>query len=192
MKRLCVVVAALTLSLSSYVAQANEFKPQIDEYFTNNIQSWLNSPVVIDAVKAQNAKHAGLSESDIEKLDTQWRAEAKSGQGPLISETLSSSLSKFLKNKKDISKETITEIFVMDNKGLNVGQSDVTSDYMQGDEAKWKKTFGTGKDTAFIDEVEFDESSQKFQTQISSTLVDPSTQKPVGAITIGLNVENLM
>ena len=31
-----------------------------------------------------------------------------------------------------------------DNKGLNVGQSDVTSDYWQGDEAKWKKSYKMG------------------------------------------------
>jgi uncharacterized phage infection (PIP) family protein YhgE len=33
---------------------------------------------------------------------------------------------------------------VKDNKGLNVGQSDVTSDYWQGDEAKWKKSYKMG------------------------------------------------
>jgi hypothetical protein len=33
-----------------------------------------------------------------------------------------------------------------------VGQSDVTSDYWQGDEGKWQKTFGTGDANAiFVD-----------------------------------------
>jgi hypothetical protein len=45
----------------------------------------------------------------------------------------------------------ITEMFVMDAKGLNVGQSDVTSDYWQGDEAKWQKTYGAGPGVVFVD-----------------------------------------
>ena len=78
----------------------------------------------------------------------------------------------------------------MDNKGLNVGQSDMTSDYMQGDEAKWQKTFSQGAGVMFIDEVEFDESSKAFQSQASVTIVDESG-KPIGAITVGVNVEKL-
>jgi len=79
----------------------------------------------------------------------------------------------------------------MDFKGLNVGQSAVTSDYMQGDEAKWQKTYQAGADALFIDEVEFDDSTQSFQTQMSATVVDPATGEAIGAITIGVNVEKL-
>lgn len=79
----------------------------------------------------------------------------------------------------------------MDAKGLNVGQSDVTSDYMQGDEAKHQKTYVAGPKSTFIDEVEFDDSSQTFQTQISRTIIDPADGKAIGAITVGVNVENL-
>ena len=79
----------------------------------------------------------------------------------------------------------------MDAKGLNVGTSDVTSDYMQGDEGKWQKTYLVGPDATFIDEVEFDESSKTFQSQVSTTVVDPATGKAIGAVTIGMNVEKL-
>jgi serine/threonine protein kinase len=47
----------------------------------------------------------------------------------LIDSLLKNELSAFLAKKKAESKGLLTEIFVMDNKGLNVGQSDVTSDY---------------------------------------------------------------
>ena len=79
----------------------------------------------------------------------------------------------------------------MDNKGLNVGQSDVTSDYWQGDEAKWKKTFLVGPNAVFIDKVEEDESTQQFQSQVSLSIVDPATNIVIGAITIGIDVEVL-
>ena len=86
----------------------------------------------------------------------------------------------------------VTEIFVMDNKGLNVGQSDVTSDYWQGDEAKWQKTFLAGADAVFIDAVEFDESTQTFQSQLSLPVVDPQSGDVIGAVTIGVNVDTLL
>ena len=70
----------------------------------------------------------------------------------------------------------------MDMKGLNVGQSDVTSDYWQGDEAKWQKTYGVGPSAVLIDEVEFDDSSQTYQSQVSIAVV---------AVTVGVNVEML-
>ena len=80
----------------------------------------------------------------------------------------------------------------MDDKGLNVGQSDVTSDYWQGDEAKWQKSFSAGPGAIFVDKVEKDESTQTFQTQISIAIVDPSSNKVVGAVTVGVDVEQLM
>ncbi|WP_211228880.1 hypothetical protein [Thalassobaculum salexigens] len=151
----------------------------------------MSDPTVIEAVKAQNAETAGLSEAEIDALDKQWRAEAEAGSGPLIDKVLAGKLSAFLKEKKAASNGLYSEVFVMDAKGLNVGQSDVTSDYMQGDEDKWQKTYPVGPDAVFIDEVEFDDSSGQFQSQVNATVVDPATGQAIGAITIGINVEKL-
>ncbi|GHD54523.1 hypothetical protein GCM10017083_32150 [Thalassobaculum fulvum] len=172
-------------------AAANDFAPQITKLMNEQIKPWLSDPAVVDAVKAQNAKTSGLSDADIDKLDKQWRAEAKAGGGPLVNEVMGNALSAFLKGKKDGSGGVYSEIFVMDAKGLNVGASDVTSDYMQGDEGKWQKTYPVGPDAMFIDDVEFDESSKTFQSQVSGTVVDPATGQPIGAITVGINVEKL-
>lgn len=192
MKTAATILAAILLAASVSSADANDFKPQIEAFFTKNVKAWLTDPAVIDAVKAQNASHASLDAAQIEALDQQWRAEAKAGGGDLVGRVLSNPLSGFLKGRKQAHDQAITEIFVMDNKGLNAGQSDVTSDYMQGDEAKWQKTYGSGKETLFIDDVEFDDSTGAFQSQVSSTVVDPSTGQPIGAITVGLNVEQLL
>ena len=76
----------------------------------------------------------------------------------------------------------------MDGKGLNVGQSDVTSDYWQGDEDKWQKTFLAGAGAVHVSEVEFDESSQTYQSQFSMPIVDPATSTVIGAVTVGVDV----
>lgn len=187
------MLAAVAVALlgSTAAVSANDFAPQITKELNERIKPWLGSPAIVDAVKAQNAKTAALGAAEIDKLDKQWRAEAKGGGGPLVNEVRAHPLSAFLKAKKDASNGVYSEIFVMDAKGLNVGMSDTTSDYMQGDEGKWQKTYPVGPDAVFIDEVEFDDSSKAFQSQVSTTVVDPATGKPIGAITIGINVEKL-
>lgn len=80
----------------------------------------------------------------------------------------------------------------MDNKGLNVGQSDVTSDYWQGDEAKWQKTYAVGPDALVIGKREYDRSSQKFLIQVSVPAVDSASKTPIGAATIGVSLVQLI
>lgn len=191
--QLSAAVAAAVLAFAGIAApaDANEYEPQIRAAFESQIKPWLGDPAVVEAIKQQNQKTAGLSDADIEGLDQEWRAQAKAGGGPMIEEVLSAALSDYLKQKKGQIGAVVTEMFVMDAKGLNVGQSDVTSDYMQGDEAKWQKTYQAGADAIFVDEVEFDDSTESFQSQISATVTDPATGEPIGAITIGINVEEL-
>jgi hypothetical protein len=84
-----------------------------------------------------------------------------------------------------------TEIFVTDSVGLNVAASDVTSDYWQGDEAKFTESFGAGPGAVHLGEIEFDESTQMYQSQVSVPVLDPESGAPIGAATFGVNVELL-
>ncbi len=181
-------VAAISLAAP---ASAEVHVAPMKELAGSKVKAWLQSDAVVSAVKAQNAANAGLDEPGIIKMDKQWRAETKSGSGPLIDKVLNNALSAYLKKIKAESQGLYTEIFVMDNKGLNVGQSDVTSDYWQGDEAKWKQTFAVGPNAVHISDVEEDESTQTFQSQLSVSIIDPKTGKPIGAVTIGVDMEAL-
>tara|TARA_E500000318_G_scaffold41310_2_gene39387 strand:+ start:2909 stop:3523 length:615 start_codon:yes stop_codon:yes gene_type:complete len=190
MKKMLNGLAALALTMTfAMPAAANDFEPQIKEFYNSTVKAWLTDPAVIEAIKAQNAETSGFDAAKIDALDKQWRAEAKTGSGPLVDKVSGDALSTWLKKKKEEAGGKIAEAFVMDAKGLNVGLSDLTSDYMQGDEGKHQKTFGAGPDAVFIDEVEFDESSGAFQSQLSATISDGG--KPIGAITVGVNVEKL-
>lgn len=182
---------ALAVGLAVSPASANEFRPQLEALMAQDVQPWLADAVVIDAIKAANDRHAALTEAEIEGLDQQWRSEVDAGSGPLMDDVLTSELSAFLSERKTEMDGKVSEMFVMDNRGLNVGQSDVTSDYWQGDEDKWQKTFQVGPDAVYVDEVEFDDSAQAFLSQISRTIVDPATGEAIGAITVGVNVEAL-
>ena len=162
----------------------------VTEYVKSQVMTWINDPVIINAVKAQDAKNASISQADIDALDKKWRAEVEQSAKPTIDAVLSNDASKFLQDKKTAAKGVITEIFVMDDKGLNVAQSDATSDYWQGDEAKFQKSYGVGPDALFVDAAEKDESTQKFQAQASFTLKD-ETGKPIGAVTVGVSLDDL-
>lgn len=190
--RLVAAISAAALLIAGTAFAQEQHVPKAKAWAEQTARAWMKDPLVIDAIKAQNAKHAGLTQDKIDALDKQWRAETKAAAKPLINEVLGNALSAYLKKKEADSKGLVTEIFVMDNKGLNVGQSDVTSDYWQGDEGKWQKTFKVGPDAIFVDKVEQDESTQKFQTQVSFSIVDPAGGAVIGAVTIGLDVETLM
>lgn len=194
MYRRIVTVAAVFfgLAVGASTAQGEEaYVAEVKKYISGNVLPWLNDPVVVNAVKAQNTKHAALAEAEIIKLDKEWRSQVDAPSKPLIDSVMKNELSTFLGAKKADSKGLLTEVFVMDDKGLNVGQSDVTSDYWQGDEAKWQKTLKAGPDAVFVDKVEKDESTQQLQIQVSVSIKDPESGKVIGAVTLGINVDQL-
>jgi len=117
--------------------------------------------------------------------------EAESIDQPFIDEVLEKPLSVYLADVQNASGGLFTEIFVMDAKGLNVGQSDVTSDYWQGDEAKWQQTYSAGEGAVHISEQEEDDSTQTLQSQVSVPVVDPESGDVIGAVTFGVNVDSL-
>ena len=191
MRIISFAMGAAAAALMFGAAAANEFEGPIKSLANSQIKGWIQDPMIVSAVKAQNQKHASLSKADIMRLDKQWRREVGGGNRPLISKIMSNALSNFLKQKAEASQGLFSEIFVMDSKGLNVGQSAVTSDYWQGDEAKWKKTYLAGASAMHIGGVKKDESTQAFQSQLSLPVVDPADNSVIGAITIGINVEQL-
>ena len=188
MKRLILHVAliGLTLGVSSAMAAGHEAK--ITKYFDANISGWLKAPQIVLAVSQQNLNHHGLTAKNIANLDFRWRGEKDAGGGELMNSKLNNHLSSFLRGVRSASNGVIVEIFVMDNKGLNVGQTDPTGDYMQGDEAKWLKTYRMGPFARFIDDVEEDGGKNISQTSAS---IANEKGREIGAITIAIDVDKL-
>jgi len=167
---------------------ADSHETKIKAYIESDVRGWLMSEEIINAVDQQNIDHLGMTENDISKLDRRWRTEKLRGGGTLIDSRMKNDLSAFLRGIKAASGGVITEIFVMDNLGLNVGQTDGTGDYMQGDEAKWQKTYPVSAFAVFIDEVEEDGGINVSQTSLT---VARDNSARLGAITIGINVDAL-
>jgi len=190
MKRivLAAALAAAAFSITSVPAFADGHEAKINAYIESNISGWLGSDEIVAAVDQQNIDHFGITAAEIERLDQRWRKEKKRGGGSLISSIMGNDLSAFLRGIKAASGGVITEIFVMDNVGLNVGQTNGTGDVMQGDEAKWKKTYPVSAKAVFIDEVEEDGGVNVSQTSLT---VSRANGFRLGAVTIGINVDAL-
>lgn len=180
----------LWLGLPS-AAEENEFAPQLTELANGLLREIAQNQVIVAAITAQNQTSSGYDQARIDELDSQWRAEVGGADKPLIDAILSTAASEWLAAAQAESAGIFTEIFVMDAKGLNVAQSTVTSDYWQGDEDKFSMSFGAGPDAVHLGEIEQDESTQIFQSQVSIAVVDPATGAPIGAITAGVDLSAL-
>lgn len=186
MKKTCIPLLTISfVILLAITVSAGEKAPQKVIDFANNVLIKLGEdPVIIDAVKAQNAK--GKTLSQIKAMDKKWRNTP--GIADYMKALMNSECAKHIQNIQK-SKSYYAEIFVMDNQGANVAMTDKTSDYWQGDEAKFNNSFNNGNGKVFIDDIEFDDSAQAYLVQISIPVKDNG--KTIGAITIGLDIDKM-
>jgi ABC-type amino acid transport substrate-binding protein len=150
------------------------------------------STEVISAVTEANRLRSDISAEDIRQLDRKWVRELEAGAPELISQIQASRLSQYLQVVETKEAGLFTEILVMDRVGLNVGISRVTTDYWQGDESKYQEVFPPGGENIFIDRIEYDASTGKFQVQVSIRLHDPTTAEAIGVMTAGIDVETML
>lgn len=136
-------------------------------------------PEVLSALRARNATPDSTAE--IQRKDKEWMSNP---QAPLR-KTLSQSAC--AQRLREMTKDDplIVEVILMDAQGANVCVSKETSDYWQGDEAKWQNTFADGK-PAFVDQPALDMSSNAFGVQLSVIVKDAG--KPAGALTLTLKI----
>lgn len=164
---------------------------RVDAKVIEQVRDYLASEIVQMSVADQNHRYRDQSADKIEALDNQWRKETEAKAKPLISSTLSNPLSAYLTRLQAHSNGLFTEIFVMDNKGLNVGQSSISSDYWQGDEPKWQNTYSAGAGSIFIDAPEYDADLRAWLVQVNMSVDDPSSKKAIGAATFQVNLSEM-
>ncbi|MDR7125561.1 hypothetical protein [Pseudotabrizicola sp. 4114] len=180
-----------TCALPAFATDTGGADSKARAYAAQALTGWAADPAIIAAVREQNTRHTTLTQADIDRLDQAWKAELGKSVQPTINSVLSSAPSDFLRAQVEASAGQMTEVFVMDALGLNVTASAATSDYWQGDEAKFSETYPKGAGAIHISDIEFDESAQIYQIQVSFSLADPADGTVIGAVTVGLNAEQL-
>jgi hypothetical protein len=131
------------------------------------------------AVAAQNLK--GETADQIKRKDAAWVANPRDPmRQAVVQAPCSARLRELVKDDA-----LVVEAFVMDAQGAVVCSVAETSDYWQGDEPKWQRTFVEGRE-AFVDEPALDASTGAYALQLSVPLAEET--KRIGAVTLTLKV----
>lgn len=142
-----------------------------------------SDPVIVAAVKAQNADKVPLTA--IKVIDQRWSLGKESVR---VRQTTTGACADRLRQIV-ASNPAYSETFAMDDQGAIVCATTRTTDYWQGDEAKWERAYNAGKGDLFIDRPKLDESAASRIAQISVPVM--AEGKAIGAITFGVMVEKL-
>ncbi|MCG9709557.1 MULTISPECIES: cellulose-binding family II protein [unclassified Pseudoalteromonas] len=147
-----------------------------------------NAELVQQAVKKSNRQL--ISSEELEQFDNLWEQQVIDNKPIMAESYLKLEGSQFLQVWQRQMQGIITEIIVTDKQGKNVIISAVTTDYWQGDEAKFLNMYQQDDDY-YIDTLEFDESTKHFQVQFSVPIFDEKKHQ-IGVLILGVDVEKAL
>ena len=138
------------------------------------------SPTVIEAARAGAVRAAqlGLVGRPIEALERQMAAT----KNLAVSETAT----RFLQSQ--LAPLGIAEMFVTDANGFNAVTTEMTSDFVQSDEAWWRDAVRKGLTTA---EAEYDESAAQTVVSIAAAIHERDRERADGVIKIAFGITSL-
>lgn len=196
--RVGVLAAAAVLATGvPWIGTASAADPmhagQISAYFDEHVAPWVTSELIVNTLRNQNAQTRRLERDEVRALDDAWRQEVGTDgiERPMVEEVMARPISLFLQERQQEADWMIVEIILMDARGLNAGLSVPSSDYWQGDEAKFMNTFALASHEPTIDVIEFEAETGLLISQVSNTIFDPDTGKAIGAITVAVNMNKL-
>jgi hypothetical protein len=135
---------------------------------------------ILKEIRAKNA--SGETMEEVQRKDKEWMQNPQFPLRKTLSENAcAQKLRELIKGDANV-----VEAILMDKHGANVCVSSVTTDYWQGDEAKFQKTFDADKEV-FVDEPAFDQSTGVFAIQLNVLIRDG--QSKIGALTLTLRIK---
>jgi hypothetical protein len=182
LQRLSGRICASVCLIFSVTAQAES--SELVSALVPTIKKWGENPVIVAAVKEQNAKKLGLDA--IQKRDKEWMA--TTGLDDQMKSLMKNSAATEL-NSLEATKPYFFESILMDNQGANVAMTNKTSDYWQGDEDKFTNAYKAGAGGVDIGKSKFDDSAKAYLIQISVPVTDAGAV--IGALCVGINLDEL-
>ena len=158
------------------------FSKELEQLLGKKIELLKNlatNPQIIEIIKRFNEKNQDISISDILKDDKKWK-ETK-GIDDFIKPFIINECAQFLIEFQEQYDE-FPEIFITDENGLIVGETNKTSDYYQADEQWWIKAYNNGIGRIYFGEIEYDESAHAEAISIYIPVMDSQYNKAIGVI----------
>jgi len=181
----CMAFVGVAGTVFAEVDTGSAAPSMLNAYALNTLTKIGTDAGIVKAVKADNA--SGETMAQILEMDAKWKAEK--GVADYMKALMENDCAKHL-NEIRSKDDAIFEIFVMDNQGAIVCETDKTGDYWQGDEAKWQQSFAGGKGGLFfIEGIEYDTGMNAKVCQVSVPVMDGG--KAIGAITFGININKV-
>jgi hypothetical protein len=164
----------------------------IEELLASKIERWKHLPTMEALIIERNLKSRRFSKQEIAERDKKWTQAFMQQDFSYSIDLVDQALSAQLREIKKQSQDVLTEIIVTDARGLNIAISDMTSDYWQGDEEKFTEAFSKPANTMHFGEINYDESTKRFQLQISVPLYSEEKVEPLGVMVFGVDVEKVL
>src|SRR5689334_10817607 len=138
------------------------------------------SPTVVEAARAGAARAAqlGLVGRPIEVLERQMAATKNMA--------VSATATRFLEH--ELAPLGIAEMFVTDANGFNAVATEMTSEFVQSDEAWWRDAVRKGLTTA---EAEYDESARQTVVSLAAAIREGDRERAEGVIKIAFGITSL-
>ena len=168
-----------------------KFTPPVENVLIKNIetlQPQLQKDDVVQALMKANQQRAVLSLKEIMKKDQEWVESPD--DSPLIREALDRPCSVLLKQFQQ-GHAGYDEIFITDRYGMNVCQTNRTSDWYQADEAWWTESYAKGTGKPAYGRIEFDESALSESIPLYIPVHQPSTGEIIGVAKAVVSLEKI-
>jgi hypothetical protein len=173
----------IPIVLATPVLAGAQREPSLDDPAVRTQVETLTAWAAEEAIRAAVIAHNGqeLSLETIKELDARWvagDAEAK------LQELLTNACAERLKGLLAVD-PAYREGLVMGDQGALVCLTGPSSDYWQGDEAKWQRSFDDGSGRVFVDRPRYDSSSRAILVQMSVPIVE--AERVIGVLTVGID-----
>jgi predicted house-cleaning noncanonical NTP pyrophosphatase (MazG superfamily) len=177
----------ITSILAGSLFAGSVFAKEVRDVVPEIVKAAAN-PVVVKAVKAQNAKAETLAK--IQEIDKSWmdvtgtKKELTEFMKSFASNAAAKELAKIEK-----SNSYMVEFILTDDQGANVALTGMTSDYWQGDEPKFTNAYANGKGDVYIARPQKDKSTGEVISQVSVPVM--SDGKAIGTLTVGVRTDQM-
>ncbi len=157
----------------------------IDQFVFSHVEdarAWTLTPTVMETARIGyvQSEELGLPDIPIDELEEMM----SSGKSLCSNPTADS----YLKNLQANAEGHFGEIFITDAHGYNVASTNLTSDFVQSNEAWWQVAWEKG---VYIGDVEYDASSNIWGSDICWRIDDPDTGQYLGVLKTVLNIDML-
>lgn len=155
----------------------------------SELEKLLKSPDIVEFTKRLPARNVALSGDEIRKFDQDWATAQPNDE--LLSKVSDNQCSKHLLTFQH-DNPVFAEIFITDTNGLNICQTNKTSDYYQADEDWWKEGYREGLGQAGFGSIEFDKSAGMEAIPLHIPIYDPQTHQVLGLAKGVLNLTRVL